>query len=82
MVDIEVLPAGQRVPRLQVLDIDGERAVSATPVLAPRPLRRGENRDRRSLNILERESTTLVVAREVRHRSTRALLELAEPLRA
>ena len=65
VVEEEVLPAGQRVPRLEPLHVDGERRVPAPAGLRAGPLRRGDHRGRPRLGVGEGDLLALVLGREV-----------------
>ena len=80
VVEVEVLPPGQRVPRLEPLDVDGERRVAPAAGLRARPLRRGDHRHRRGLGVGEGDLLALVLGGEVGQPGAGALLEGLEAL--
>ena len=55
VIEIEVLAARERVPRLLALDVGRERRVAAAVGLDPRPLGRGDHRPRLHLCVGERD---------------------------
>ena len=66
MVEIEVLAARERVPRLLALGVDRERRIPPPVRLDPRPLRRRDHDPRLGLGVLELDPITLARRREVR----------------
>ncbi len=73
-----MLPAGQGVPRLEPLGVDGERGVAPTTGLAARPLRRRDHRHRPGLGVCEGDSLALVLRGEVGELGAGAPLQGAE----
>src|SRR5690606_40712837 len=81
VVEIEVLPAGERVPRLAALGVDRERRVPAAAALRTGPLRRGDDRGRGGLSVGEGDPLAFVFGGQVGQLGAGALLERVEALR-
>ena len=77
VVDVEVHPAGQRVPGLELLDVHGERRVPAAAGLAARPFRAGDHRHRPGLGVGVGDPFLLAALGEVDQRPAGAPLQFA-----
>ena len=80
MVDVEVHSAGERVKRLELLDVHGERCVPTAAGLTARPLRAGQHRNRASLDIGEGDATLLAALGKVHQPPSGPPLQLAKAL--
>ena len=78
VVEEEVLPPGQGVPRFASLDVDGEGRVPPPAVLRAGPLVRGDDRHRAGLGVGEADLLALVVLGEVGQPGPGAVLEPAQ----
>ena len=80
VVEEEVLSAGERVPRLESLDVDDEGGIAAAAMLAPRPLRARDDRHGACLRVGEGDVAALVIARQIGEWLTRAPFHRLESL--
>src|SRR5262245_26549230 len=80
MVEVEVLPAGERVPGLEALHVDRERRVPAAAGFRSRPLRGRDDGYRPGLRVGKGDLLALVLSRQIGQAGTRPALERPEAL--